>query len=754
MKNFYLTQILLMLVIFLLTGKSLYDAFGFQLIPGDSYTYEASLYYVMDRASDHYWATLYDMATGGSPHNASLMPILVALFSPLLIKEPSSLVFVNFIAILGAILLLRKLLVQMIVNDRVATIVSMLLWFMPFNYTQRIDTTSLLSLMPDTLFLWMMCIASILTIKYLSFPENWKYALASAVSVGLAIWARGNSFSYVGLLGALVVISISIRCIRIPSRLVINNFIAWLVTTALIVAFFFYYHHARIADYYGLIYSLNIGSYTLEKSINGGIWIINNIPGVFFTHGRDNIVTYLVSYGFHIYFVWLLWYAFFHQRITGSQVLIRTSLLFSSLYYLLGLVFGCLSFGAIYSLASFRVLGPFAPILVGIVISIAVLLAISLNEKKWVAKRNGGYLILGGAIIIVVYANVLTNKYMQTEERASDPSAGLYTGDYQAFSLNFSEITKGKPVAFLWYRDLTSVGIFYYQQKLSRFDPRKKTATVNLVNLHNLFYTSLDPKLVSTSDEFRSTVKKVLSDADFILIPEILDDYKDRQRNPGLFSTYYQVLAEVLNDAEGPNYIVKAIVNESGGHRIFLLEKVSDPMASDEQFFEKNWGTTDQRLQRNYPGASMFGYVPEEHEIDYSYSLLKDESFSSFVEFTVKKKTIKLYSYKPIKVDVYQISSGLHVPESLDRGPFRWELYGALNGGEWKLIDERKLTQRWKDSETRSFKINSPGEYNRYKFKFIEAEVANSCCRIYEIHFFENGIKKDEKFSSKMELIE
>jgi hypothetical protein len=769
MKNAYLGQVVLMLAIFLLTGKSLHEAFSFRIIPGDSYTYEASLYDVLDRAHEHYWRTTLDMFTGGSPHLASLTPILVSVLSPFLIKETSSLVLVNFVAILGAILCLRLLLSEAGIDRSIAATVTMLVWLLPFSYTQQVDTTSLLSMMPDPIFLWTICGAAIVTALFVSFPERRGLALGAGVFSGVALWARGNSFSYVGLL---VGCAVAISGVRLVSgdrdaRRIVNQTL-WLGTIVAVGGFFYVYHYARISDYYyGWIYSANVNAYSLEKALVGAKWILNNIPGVFFTHTRDTVLARLISYGFDVYFVWLLWHAAVQRRHAAGppEVAVRYALLLAAVYYLAGLLLGCVSLGSIYSAPSFRVLGPFAPILVGIVMSLAILVALAISHAGWMTDRVARYAPVIVALVVAVYAAALTRTYMLTPGIVEDKDVGLYAIDYQAFSLKFSEITRGRPVAFLWYGDLSSMGVSYYQAKLVRFDPRKKSAVINSVNLRNLYRTSLDPTQVASAAEFQAMVQAVLSEADFILIPEDLNDYKlptnfeeakVRQRDPGLFATYYMVLAEMLNDPSGPTFAVRAVVNGPSRHRILLIEKLYGPPGVDSTVFPKTWGTPQQVLHRAFAGVPQFGYrapeIGDEPRFE-PYNQLRDNSFESFVEFTTKARTITLVLSAPVRIDSYRISSGKHLPESLDRAPVHWQVLGSVDGREWTLIDDRQVMEPWKDSETKSFRVDHVGTYRRLKVTFLEAQ-ASACCRLYELHFTDNGRDLDTLFSPSMALSE
>ena len=68
-------------------------------------------------------------------------------------------------------------------------------------------------------------------------------------------------------------------------------------------------------------------------------------------------------------------------------------------------------------------------------------------------------------------------------------------------------------------------------------------------------------------------------------------------------------------------------------------------------------------------------------------------------------------------VNKYAITSANDCP---GRDPSHWRVYGAMEGGEWTLLDERQGVE-WKDRyQKQTFVFNNYNSYNAYKFEFVE----------------------------------
>jgi hypothetical protein len=618
--------------------------------------------------------------------------------------------------------------------------------------------------MPDTVFLWMMCSAAILTIVYLTWPHRRGYALASALAIGLSVWARGNSSLYVGLLVALagVGLVVSIAWNRPWDRTAAANFVLWLATIASLSAFYVYNHYERIADYYGRIYAFNAPAYTTERALTGALWIVGNVPGAYFAYARDSLVTHVLSFAFHTYFLWLLVHATRRLRAAATDRgrLVAIALLLSAVYYLTGLLLGGASLAPIYSWPVFRVFGPFAPILLGVVISFAVFLALAVDRLGWITARNTAFVAAVLAAIIAVTSATLSRRYLLPQSFVEQPSTRMYTEDYRNFALALPELTRGRPVAFLWYGDLSAPGVDYYDRRVSRFSPRIATR-IDVVDTSSLYRTGLDARLIASADEFRSSLRTVLGEADFIVIAERLDDYeleptleepRVRQRSAGLFGVYSREFADVINDPRGPSYLIRAIVQGRPGHRVFLLEKLFGMPPPGVPVFERDWGTPHQRVGREFPGVPVFGYVAKTTAPLTLYRPLRDASFDSFVELHSAARTMTLRAYADVFVDSYEIASGSHQPESVDRAPLHWQVFGSTDGTRWQLIDHRRLTERWQASQARSFSIPRAGPFTALRVRLIDAEAGGACCRLYELHFADRGVRLDRMFASTLEV--
>ena len=68
-------------------------------------------------------------------------------------------------------------------------------------------------------------------------------------------------------------------------------------------------------------------------------------------------------------------------------------------------------------------------------------------------------------------------------------------------------------------------------------------------------------------------------------------------------------------------------------------------------------------------------------------------------------------------VNKYAVTTANDCP---GRDPVHWRVYGAMEGGEWTLLDERQGVE-WKDRfQRQTFSFNNYNSYNAYKFEFVE----------------------------------
>jgi len=79
----------------------------------------------------------------------------------------------------------------------------------------------------------------------------------------------------------------------------------------------------------------------------------------------------------------------------------------------------------------------------------------------------------------------------------------------------------------------------------------------------------------------------------------------------------------------------------------------------------------------------------------------------------------------------YSLATGSHLPEAIARMSRAWELEG-FRDGHWTVVDRREGLKPWSASEMRSFSVQNPGKYDRYRFVF-PATTSPGLIRIYRL---------------------
>ncbi len=532
---------------------------------GDPFTYSMGFFMLLDQAHVYYWNVLISIFLMDNWY--WLINFMIALFSPILIKEPYSIAMVNFIlfGLAGAsIFRLSRCLNYTITKS---FLLSLIPWIFPSNYGFH-GPVALLQMQLDTAFLFAVVIAVSNTIIYAMDIGKTKNAFWAGISIGVAIWGRGNSLPYVMLSIAYPVIIIVKKLFAEKEGKRKRNLFNFFIFFALILlscGYFYIKNWSLLSSYYAA-QTATVKQQT-EINFSGIRTYIRDIPGRFWCYGESKgirIATLLT----HLLMLLSLYMTFRKRRIKeeGQEEILRViSITGATIFYGILLVTSLL-----FNATAFYALHLFAIMLVGIIFSgfslFGILIKNNLPDKKYV-------LLPLASILIILYGSYFTKKQtpLDTDTAAATPR------EVEKFSRDIEGILQGRSLAILWYEMYSGAIINYYRVKN------------NLYPLGNLYYPDdyikylwVPPYSPENLKNIQTALRNTFERSDYIIIPEFSDYYFKQEPYP-LFQRSDDVV-NYLNSPESPRFAVRMVLHDAGGIRLLLIQKEKDALRDGKPF--------------------------------------------------------------------------------------------------------------------------------------------------------------------------
>ena len=174
-----------------------YENFVNGVLPaGDPFTYTVGWFWIVDHARAEYFQTLLLVFRDGFWYR--LLSVEIALLSPILTKDPAVLCVVNYLIWgLGTAAYFRLGLAMGLGAGR-AFAVALIPWLWPVNYG-FIDYASIPVLGLDAAFTGALLLALGNSFVFALNPRHTVNGIVAALSIGVAVWGRGNSAPIVAL---------------------------------------------------------------------------------------------------------------------------------------------------------------------------------------------------------------------------------------------------------------------------------------------------------------------------------------------------------------------------------------------------------------------------------------------------------------------------------------------------------------------------------------------------------------------------
>lgn len=663
-KSFYgYIVILLCVSLFYIINISFYSQFCSTIVPaGDPFTYTVSFYELLDLAHKDYWNTLPSIFTRNW---LWLINSLIVLLSPILVKAPYSISLVNFIMFFFATASIFRLAIHLNFNVFKSLILSFLWWLYPSNYGfYMYQSTPVLGL--DAMFLNALVVATLNTIIYSIDPEKIKNALISGISIGIAVWGRGNS-------APIVLMVIFIPFVHTFRQLWIKEFwsnkkqlisvLLFLSIPVLMATWFYIQNFYPLKAYYAHhfhFYDRHI--WNLQDSIH---WIIN-VPGFYFWRSINTITIFLFSILSHVVCLVSVIVSFIYNKHVGENARISIQLISFSgfmIYFSTYIINIYLFSDPIFTEMNSILI--YAPMLLGLTLCLFSIVGSFLYEKNIDINRTK----LAVLIAFIAFYSIIMTKIQTPKPYDSFLPTPQ---EVEAFSINLERLLKGgKSLSMLWYGHYNPPILDYYRLEN------------NLPKYKKYRYKYADDIWSPTdfSDKNRQHIKEEIINhlqyADYLIIPEYTDFYSS---GPYAFYRFNNDFVEYINSPDAPRFIVKMILHDKYKSRLLLIQR-------EEQ--SKGIGI---------PLKLPYGIrIPVENDI---YSQLPTDRFIEVKNLPEIDTTLEEYIF--INNSLFRIKASSNMDENnpgmnpalLISGNTIWHAQVPPNFPEWILIEHRNPVKK------------------------------------------------------------
>ena len=570
--NPYLLLLLATALLYILTGCYLYR-YNRTVVPnGDAFTYTLGFFHIVDSAHQSYFSTLLDVVS--NPNWYWLQNVVIALLSPVLVKEPQSIALANFVVFFLATVSVFRLAKQFGATTPAAFLLSFITWLGPFSYGVY-SQVSLLTLMLDTMFLGMLTVALLNMVLLAIRPLDVKQAIAAGLAAGLAVWGRGSSLPYVLIAVScpLLIIAWGVVARSSIQRIKrLGNLALFLALFSGMAGWYYYFTLDNIRSYYSYLPSFHATDSGITGKLSAIVhpapWVTMNIPGFFFYPKVDAVATMWISCTAHLVVLALALRRF--QSPLDRQRSVGRAGPAHRLRDRRGRVWIDVS----HVSDRRRALGGTPPIrhvcshAGGSCVSVVSLIAPPLIARGDSSVLSSRAFMPAVILLGLVYGAFWTK---QQSRMAPLPETDM-PADVERFSLNLDRYLKDGKLAVVWYRMYNEPILHYYRCKNGRpYYPSFAKYD------YALRHTVADR---IPYQDFRDALRKTMLEADYVIIPESLEDYA--LVHPCCLQRYgAKEMGEFLDSPDCPRYAIKETLRDFFGHRLLLLQRLKPGDSSE-----------------------------------------------------------------------------------------------------------------------------------------------------------------------------
>lgn len=530
---------------------------------------------------------------------------------------------------------------------------------------------------------------------------DFNQSIILSISAGFLLWSRGNSILYI-LVYLLIPSTLYFFYIFKNFKSFINHIKPILLVLIIFTFFAFVYYLIcldNILNYYSvhskLINSFEFNFINFFKSL---LIFAERYPGIYFTIYTNNL-TSLYSYISHL----IIFIIFLFSLITKNRII----LYFTSSYFLFFILL-------VFNLAPWLIIKFYVDQSAVMILMPIVAITIFYLFKYSYFLNDKVILIL--STIFLLY-NPLNQQFKLQKQIDQNSEKELVNAlELENFSVNILNYSNYNKIALLWYGKYNPPIIDYYRQ-INNLTP---------INLSNEDVNQVirpiagDPEIYVTKKEFKEYLNNVLNSYNYFILPLMFDDYDKASHL--LISKYKNIAKDLLIDSK-INFEPVMILND--GIKLLMLKKVKKSNFKNEYIFSSD--------KNKFPNL-ITDKIEDYKQYQYS-EVLKDNNNNTFVEdfYENNSKTIKITFTESLDISSYGFLEGIHLPESLDRMPSEWHIFGTQDN----VIDIQKDINFKNFKSKKIFTLGKTTNTDYLLFKFIGEN--HKLLRIYGMEFYDNS---------------
>lgn len=692
---------------------------------GDPFSYTVGFFSLIDGLHANFCRTFFSIFYGRGWY--WLINCLISILYPFIFKEPYSIALVNFVVFGFATASIFRLARYLSFNMSVAFLMSMLLWLFPSNYGFQ-HPISLMQMQLDTAFLFAVIMAVANLLIYAFSVEKTKNAFWAAVSIGFAVWGRGNSLPYISIcvFFPMIIIVKKLLSIEEQKKKALFNFAGFSLTIIILAGGFYVLNWKALSGYYGV--HASVVKHQASINFAGILGYLKDLPGGFYRY-REPYWPFTI--GSHLLVLLSLCGVTFvrNKNLTSDKkdFLKIISVTGGIIFY--GILFFNLVF---FNDPNFAASHNFALMLAGLVFCGFSLSASFVGSFKFKSRFRVNEIVI---LVLICFCFMFYGRYFIKKHTPLDfDLSAANPREVEAFACGIDKFLAGRSLAVLWYEMYNGPIINYYRIKNN----------LPMISFYtNEFYTDLwlPPYSPNNREKILNGIKKTLSEADFIIIPEFSDSYYKYEPYP--FYHCSDDLASYLNSPESPKFVVRWLLHEPGNIRLLLLQKEKDALNEvlvDFEPLKLPYGPSNLSIKSKYslvPSDKLA--IPAKNPIievsnqtgTHHYERAFDRSITpdSFWEVGGQYPFWMVFEYRDkMKINKYFLQTG----ECSERMPIDWQLQGSMDGKDWVTLDKRENEKKWEINEKRNYILSDPQEYEFYRLYFTNGGQPD-ILRIYEI---------------------
>jgi hypothetical protein len=554
---------------------------------GDPYTYVTGYFELLDNSRGGFQNLITEVSTvlQGKWNWYWFQDLIILIFSPLLSKEESNLIVFSFILLGVSCFTLNLLLSNMIKNNLVVILLSLIPWIYPVNYGY-LEYASLGVMGLDSNFLPLLASSIFLSTHFAINSSKRNLALVSAFFTCLTIWARGNSIVIVVFVLFPVILYFLLK--KKGSREKINLFI---YLSIVFFATYFYYktNWGPLTDYYSNHVEF---AERVNRKFDLAIPYLLNIPGYMFISVKNYPVTILLSYLIHVFSILtLLWFFYsFKNKKPFDLKFLMINILGHYIYWGTFLINLYLWIDPLITLENALLI--WRPMLIGLTLIFTSFFASLIKSSNRLENNSKSKLIIPVIFPVFFVYVIAVNMYRTPDNlRITSPSPNLVQRVAEFMDIESAEA----PVSVLW---LQPTG---YSPTILNYYSRKYQGVNYFINrgeFYNNLWTASDysPK---NSQKILEELKWQFQDSGVILLPEKLNMYK-KSGGPYAFYREPEAIMAAFESVEKVwNFEVIASVEDTVGEYLIVLKKSGGENSEKSKTNFEGWDESGNAIYNN-----------------------------------------------------------------------------------------------------------------------------------------------------------